>query len=314
MDDSLTDIDIRIRELRTRLRHLDHVDAQRRALDRQRGEAESELAGLERELEEERRDVHRLEKPSLTSLLASVKGEKAERMDRERLEAARAEQKVRHQRGRLERLGLDAEAMDRELETRAAAESEYERVLAEKEERLRAGGHPAVPELDAVDNRVTDLEEDLREHDEAVEEGRRSLEAVRKAAGQVERARELAQADVFGGGVFTSAAKADEIEKASAESLRAQEVLDRFARELADVGLEVEFRLPLLNTDWFGDVLLDDFFTDIATHDEVDGARAVLDGLVKWIEQRLDDLDGAARRLRAEREESLRERADLLSR
>jgi hypothetical protein len=79
----------------------------------------------------------------------------------------------------------------------------------------------------------------------------------------------------------------------------AQRKLDRFARELADIGMNVRPQLPPIDTSWFVDFFFDNIITDALKHQRIARSRDETARLARWIQHTLAQLD--------------RERADLVA-
>src|SRR5690349_2862941 len=116
---------------RDRVRRLDQVRRMRATVAGQLGEVEQELNRLHRVHAEEDYDVERLERRTLTSIVAGVLGNRHTRLEKERAEAELARMKVVGQESRHERLCADLDLLDGELADLADAPQRYERALAE---------------------------------------------------------------------------------------------------------------------------------------------------------------------------------------
>ncbi|MGW5155458.1 hypothetical protein ACWEPN_08245 [Nonomuraea wenchangensis] len=141
-----SELDERLREAAARMHRAEHVRRLRETTAQQIADVRGTLEDLESKLAEEERDVARLE-GGLSAVLARVLGNREERLERERAEAAVARERVDGHRARLAHLEADAAAADAELAVLAPAPGEYARLLAEKERQLIDSGDPRAREL-----------------------------------------------------------------------------------------------------------------------------------------------------------------------
>jgi hypothetical protein len=285
----------RVAAARERVRRLTHVTQLRAALTKQVQAVERELLELDRRYTAEQRDVDKLEGRTLAAAIARLRGQREERLAQERAEADVARLRVDGHRGRLRQLNAEAGQLDRELAELADAPAGYERAMAETEAELVAAGDPRGQELARITVRLADAEADLREHDEAYQAGRRALAAVEAVLGHLGGSRRWSGVDMFTGG-FADMFEHQKLEQANQAAWKAQNLLDAFAREMADLGLEVAPKLPPIDTRWFVDVVFDNIITDAIKHDRIARTQEQVGALAGWLHA---TVGGLAREMKA---------------
>ncbi len=146
------------------------------------------------------------------------------------------------------------------------------------------------------------LRAEQREVREAIEAIGHAMYRVNEAVERIRSARTLGTIDTwFGGGLFTSLVKRDELDRADVLMRNVDLALAGVRRELADIGVTEELggvgQDPLHRT---LDVWFDNLFSDLATQSRIKDAG-----------QRLETLDSALTRVQSvlgRREASLSER------
>lgn len=284
--DPFEELDRRLTETRERVRWFDHLAARRTAIGQQIREVGDLVAQLERRLAEERRDVERLE-GGLSGFLARLAGSREERLAKERAEAVLAGERLDGQRARLDALRADLAATERDLATTAGAHDDYQQLLSEKELLLVEGGDRRGQRLMELSGRLADTRADLREHDEAVQAGKEAGQWVGHVLQLLGKARGASTWDMLGGGAFADAVERHHLVSADQAAWKAQQALDTFSRELADVGWTAQLRMPEIDTRWFVDVFFDNIIVDALKHQRINKTRAAVAETARFIDDSL---------------------------
>src|SRR5690242_17038876 len=127
-----------LQRARDRVRRLDQVHRLRAAAMDQFTAVERELAELRRAHAAEERDVDKLERRTLTSIVAGAMGTRDERLAKERAEADLARLRVEGHGARLRQLTADLAALDHETGQLVDAPRQYNQALVDAENALRA--------------------------------------------------------------------------------------------------------------------------------------------------------------------------------
>ena len=115
---------------------------------------------------------------------------------------------------------------------------------------------------------------------EAIEAGNRALDALDEAMGHLKTARGLGVWDMLGGGFLSSLLKHSKMDDAQQAMQYAQQELQDFSRELADVQMYADIQLRFDSFTRFFDTFCDNFFVDwmvqsqiLQAQDRVEEAR-----------------------------------------
>lgn len=289
------------------------LEATLRSVDAALLRHERRLEVLGAELAAEGRDVRKLEGLSLTALFHRVLGDREQQLQRERQELLGA--KLRYD------AELTAAAPLRDEQRRCRdglaglgdLEQRRATLLQQREQQLRqAGGAAAAPLLQLLDQ-LAGARADVRELDEAIAAGEEALFALTEAASELGSARGWGQVDLFGGGLITTAIKHSHIDAARRAAERAQGRLQRFARELQDVGGRAGFAGARIAgferfADYFFDGLIFDWIVQskiARAQEEVRATTAQVRQLVQGLQRRRRQGDAARQQLETEREQLL---------
>ncbi|WP_157740248.1 hypothetical protein [Micromonospora auratinigra] len=288
-----------------RVREYERAGEQVELLGRQVAEAERRVAALGRAHERERRDVARLERASLTRLVAALRGTREEDLLRERTEAQRAGQREAQERARLAALRDGRRAAEARRAELADAPRAYAALLDERERQLTADRDPRaarLTELTAERGRLTARSGQL---DRARRTAGAALTALGAARDQLARADAWSTYDTFlGGGAVSSVVKHGRMDDAAAAARAADRQLAALRTELAELaGWWLAPQLELDGLTRFTDIFLDNIFTDLAVRGRIRKARASVDraaATVTGLRDRLaGEADETARRLAA---------------
>ena len=274
-----------LRAARDRVCRLDQAGRLRAALAEQIMRVEHELTELAKAHQDEALDVAKLEGLTLTSIVARLLGTKDERLAKERAEAEVAQLKYEERRQRHEAMTAELAVLDQELAGLASAPADYESALQSAEAALRVAGDPRTSELSSVTVRLADAGAALREHDEAFRAGRAAHDAVGAMLDHLRAAYTWSSVDMFTSS-FADWMEHERLARAHALAQRTQAALDRFAREMADVGATVSATVhvdPGSFTDWF----FDNIIVDAIHHDRIRRTYQQTEQVSQWLGQHL---------------------------
>lgn len=308
---SSSDLDERLRDAAARMHRADHLRRLAEATKEQIQQARRTLADLELELSLEEHDVTRLE-GGLSAVLARLLGNREERLDRERAEAAAARERVDGHRSRLSRFEADARATEAELAGLATASREYAELLAEKERQVIGSGDARARELADIGAALDRLTAGVREHEEAHRAGQAAHEALGHVLRHLNSAKGFSTWDLLGGGLIADAFEHDRLSTADAAAWHAQRALDVFSRELADVGVSARPQLPRVDTGWFVDTFFDNIIIDAIKHNRIEKTRDEIMKTAQWVRDTGAGLKARHAELSAERMRLLARREELL--
>ncbi len=104
---------------------------------------------------------------------------------------------------------------------------------------------------------------------EAIDAGNRAMDALDEALEHLKTARGLGIWDMLGGGFFSSFLKHSKMDDAQRAMQYAQQELQNFSRELADVQMALDFQVNFDGMTRFFDMFCDNFFVDWMVQDQI---------------------------------------------
>ena len=253
------------------------------------------------EWDKEHRDVERMERVSLSSVWASLRGTKEEDLFREKAEEQAALLKLQEAERQLEEVQAEIEDRRRRLRETEGCEARYEAVLREKERAYRAKDPDLAAKLAELERQKLELTARRRELLEARDAGRLALSKIQSALGSLDSAAGWSTWDVWGGGLVSDMMKYSHMDEAQDRMQSAQSALRRYQAELADVAMTASFDLQPGGFTRTMDIFFDNIFSDLAVRDRIDQSLnqlAYVEDQVSRIQSRLEaELDETAREM-----------------
>jgi hypothetical protein len=307
------DLEKKLAEAAEARRELDVQKWRRSNLADRMDGARAEIDRLRARLVQEEQDVERLERLSLTSVLAALKGSRDDDLAYERAEAHAAAYKMAEAQDRLAAMQADYDAASVRVNTLSGAEAVYKGLIQEKERWLAASGSPQGQRLLELAEEIGSFDGELRELGEA----HRAVQAAEKALAQVRSSLGSASSwstydTFFGGGLIGSAVKHSRLDDAAEAARWADRCLAVLRTELADVKAGGT-RLPDLavgEMTRFADVWFDNIFTDLHVRSHIKQSQADVErcaGVVNRVRRGLAERTKAAQERRAALERERRE-------
>lgn len=249
---------------RDRLRALrDHVAA---SLDVVRQEA----AAAREKHAVEAHDVVRLESLSPTRIWASLRGDQAERLDKERAEEQSARYAVGVADARVAAAERELAGVDARLDPLRDVDERRAHALLAVEEWVRVHGGAAAADLSAVAQEAARVHAERREVGEAAAAARTAAACLQEAYDQLRSAGNWADYDTFlGGGMLADMVKHSKLDTASDLMHRADLALRRLANELGDLGRAGVGGLGIDSLTATFDVWFDNFFSDWSVRNRI---------------------------------------------
>ena len=291
----MRDLEQRLQRLREKMACLRDDEAVLKALTKQEEACKEELDRCRTVLAREQGDVRRLKGLTLTALLASLSGKRAERLEQEEREAYAASLRYESARRQLDELRQDmAFRRGRIAENRDVGE-QYERLLREKSAALGD-----CEEIRRLERRLEELTVRCRELQEAIFAGEAVNGRLRAVASALDGASGWSTYDLLGGGLLADAMKYSHLDTAEKEAQQLQSELRRYQAELADVTVDGGVNIPVDGFLTAADVFFDNIFADWAVRRHI----ADNEEQIRSAQERVGELQN---RLRSERAEAERE-------
>ena len=266
----MNNYDEQLKELRQKVSRKKHLEKSLSELKAQRGPLAQKVNDLEAIKISEQSDVERLEGRSLSAFFYNVIGKMDEQLDKERQEAYAAAVKYDAALRELNAVDSDIARFTAQLTELNDCEARYDKLLAEKQAALKARGGAYSDELSAIEARITWLEHQMDEIDEAIAAGNRAMNCAEDVMDSLTRAGNWSTFDMFSDGIIADIAKHGHLDEAQRRIEYLQVELRRFKTELADVGsIHADIQISIDGFLRFADYFFDNLFTDWAVRDKI---------------------------------------------
>lgn len=286
-------LDERIQELSKQLEQKRYLRRRLRSLEEQQRALEKNAGVLSGDLAMERDDVERLEAGGVKNLFLRLTGRMDKELDREKAEAAAAEEK--HAAAQLALKAVEAELRNvrGEMNRMQDCEAEYRRLMTEKESAIRVSAAPEAVLLLELRERCGELEEQIRELREAQRQGERVLKNTAQALDYLRKALDWAYADLFSSSVIADIGKMAVLNDAETviESLPGE--IGRFCGELKDVSIDVRIEMEHDSLLAFADVFIDDIFSCLGQKNRIERGYASVDQADRKVKEALKAVEAA---------------------
>ena len=262
-----------LKDLQQKYYQKSHLETLVADLEQQFEDLKKKVFLYEAQMNQEQADVDKLEGRSLSAFFAGLRGNKEERLDKERQEARAA--RVKYDMAVLERNMVEEDLRRRkeELADLETIPAQREALLAQWAQAVKAMGGPAGKAVLDLEERVAWCEGQRREIREALAAGQEALTAADDILQSLSTAEDWGTMDMFGGGFLSTMFKHEAIDEAQGKVEGLQFALRKFKTELVDVSIQAELNFTLDNFTQFADFFFDNIFTDWAVQDEINRAQ-----------------------------------------
>ena len=214
-------------------------------------------------------DVEKLEKLTWSSVLASLRGNKEEELDREKREAYAAKLRLQEAKRQLDEIRGEIRMRQDRLSMSADCQRKYEELLLEKAAEISKNDTVLAKKLEETEKRELGLLSRRKEIEEALSAGQMALVHIQEAMNDLHSAGNWGTFDILGGGLIADAMKYSRMDEAQKKMELVQSDLRRYKAELADVAHTAAFDLQPGGFLQFADFFWDNIFTDFAVRDKI---------------------------------------------
>ncbi|WP_059045095.1 coiled-coil domain-containing protein [Paenibacillus rubinfantis] len=293
------DLNARMAELKEKGRNQEKWQHRLKSLQQELSGLQEERNRWQKKLAAEEEDVRKLSAMSLSNLLATVLGNKAEKLDREQREVLEAKVKYDAAESAVRDMERQISEIERRLLELGSWQHEYERVFQAKERQILEENE----ELRELAEREAVLTVELKEVDEAVRAGQSALHDLNAAEEDLRSAKNWGTYDMLGGGMLSTHIKHGRIDEAMSHLHAARQSLQRFDRELKDIGASLSTNLNISGLLRFSDYFFDDFFSDWLVQGRINNSLDQVRNQTTAVSEVQRGLETAKRRLESERAE-----------
>ena len=252
----------RLSRIIEQLRRKEKLERDLRSVKQELQERSEQFTSISQRLEEEKVDVEKLKRTSLTALFYTVLGSREQQLEKERQEFLTVQLQYQQTNKQVTYLEQDLDSIRRELGRLTGIEAEYQALLAEKEMLIRQSDQEAAGDLIEIDEKISKLDMDVKEIVEAIHAGEDVISSLKKVIVSLKSAKNWGTWDMLGGGLLTTVIKHTDIDDARQEINIVQRKMSRFTRELDDVRKTIELGVDIDAFESFADYFFDGLISD----------------------------------------------------
>ena len=255
------------------------------SLCRQEEECKREVDARMSQWAKEERDVEKLEKLTWSSVMAALRGNKEEDLDREKREAYAARLRLQEAERQRDEIQYEIRLRQERIKASETCEQRYEALLREKAEAVRMADPVLAEKLTELEQQELGVVSRKKELDEAISAGRQAMDHIRLALDDLECAEGWSSWDILGGGLIVDAMKYSSMDDAQRRMEEVQSDLRRYRAELSDVAQTASFDLQPDGFLHFADFFWDNIFADFAVRDRIGQSQDRMQKLREQVKQ-----------------------------
>lgn len=263
----LKDINIKINQIKEQVAEKKVLEEKLDNLEKEFSMYECELRDLEEMLNKELRDVEKLKKLSLSSIMYTIMRNKEEKLEKEEQEYLIAKLKYDDCSSRINSLKNSKLRIENRLSSLENCENRYAELLDTKLALINIYGD------ENQKNKILHMEKeldkslkDLKELEESIAVGNTLYEEIGYTKEILQSAKNWGTIDLFGGDFISSMAKHEKVDQAQKHFGRISNLLSNFNKELKDVNID---SLNFSTTMKTFDIFFDNIFTDISVNNQI---------------------------------------------
>jgi len=269
------------------------------------------LQELQKQLIKESKDVKRLEGLTLQNFWHTIRGTKGMAKQKEQEEYLAAKMKYDAARTYLEILEADIRRIDNELEALGDPQVQYQQAVKDKEKYLIASGGPQAQRLFRLAEELGRRQAECKELEEAIATGEKAAQALAEVEKSLSSARNWGIVDILGGGLIITSIKQSHIGNARRKIGQAQQLLQNFQTELADVQKTNE-TIEIRGLATMADFLFDGLLFDWIVQSQINAAQKNTGQLKQKVEAAIKELQQIWEKYRQEEIKLDNERKQLI--
>jgi len=220
-------------------------------------------------LQDETKDVSKLESLSVVGLFYSILGSKEKQLEKERQEMLTAKLKYDECCNSISVIERDLASYEESYKRYFGADSEYENAIKRKEELILKSNDDNAHKLNELMDKNAELEAMKQEVNEAIKAGKLVQEGLSNVMKSLQSAENWGTWDMMGGGFLATSAKHSRIDEAREYAHNVKTALRRFKNELSDIDLTADFEINVGSFDKFADYFFDGLISDWVVQDRI---------------------------------------------
>lgn len=308
----LQDLSARLSKIVEQKRLKEKLERDVHAVETELRDKSARLESLGAQLDQEKVDVEKMERISLTALFYSVLGSREQQLEQERQELLSVQLLYQQTKYQVEALQQDQASLLQRLNKLTGIESEYEFLLSEKEQLLHQSSQAVAQELIALSEQTANLDAEVKEMTEAITAGNEVVSGLDQVIESLESAENWGAWDILGGGLISTAIKHSRIDDARSGVNDVQVKISQFKRELADVRRNVELQIDIGELISFADFFFDGLIVDWIVQSKISESREQTKKAKNVVTQAIKELESLKSIAQNKRNDLQEKRARLI--
>lgn len=232
---------------------------------------EAELNALRAALQKEQTDVDKIEGVTLSSVFYTVIGQKDRKLEKEKSEAAAAEEAFSASQSELSELNEEIKKYEHELRTVRGCDLRYGRLLPQILDEIKSIDSPAAKAVIDTFDSLTRIEEKIQKFDEALELCREVMINAIDAQKSITKAYNYSQKKAYANAKYKHHLNKDII----FTLIQSQPIVDELCRQIAKLDADlVDFRINF-----------EEEIVQKSSYTNINECKIQIDGLIPQIEQ-----------------------------
>lgn len=283
----------KIKEVLEKLVELKRIEKHFQSTMNQLDDAYSRLDELHDILEKEYKDVKELEGMSMKSLFHKVLGSKEEQIEKERQEYLQASLRYNDFKKSVELLEYERDLLKKKITDVSIYENKLGSLKKTREKELLMSNSQQGKELMRIVHLLDQLISQRKELSEARQAGSDASHNLKVLLQFLKKAKDWGSWDMMGNKSRHSGYyKRDSIDQAREASYHAKHHLNRFQKELHDIGeRQYNFEVNIGNFNTFTDIFFDNLISDWIIQQKIKNAVHNVDGVYDKVQRLLQSID-----------------------
>lgn len=260
----------------------------------------------------EQKDVDRLEKQSLSTLLYQFTGQRDSMLDKERREVYAARAKYETALRELDAIREDIRETQEDLKDLEDCEARYQAKLEEKRQEIEASSSEAGALLLDKEQLYRYLSQQTRELEEAITAGTSALRTMANLQQSLHSAKDWSVKESRTPAFWADHARKEKLDEAQENLGLLQVQMQKFNKELSDVTIRPNLQPSIQRMLSFADSLFDDVMADSTIPERIHQACALADQTRECILSVLRQLQNALEEVRHNHKRTQREMDEIV--
>lgn len=233
---------------------------------------QSKKLDLGKVLVKEELDVNKLSSLSLSALFHTILGDKKDQLDKEKQEFLAARLKYDECCNAIKALEQEVYNCEKSLQEYSKVDREYQSLMETKQALILKNKDQNAQWLLDQFEKVSSLQIQINEIMEAIEASTDVKEILLRAVNSLKSAEGWGTWDILGGGILATSIKHDKVDEARDYVSQAQRLLNRFAKELADINISKDMNIDISVFESFSDYFFDGLISDWVVQDKIENS------------------------------------------